>query len=93
MFQYFTEPICWFIGCAYLPYTIFRRAATDDGEHAALLVALIGASDRLSDMLVCSKSILRSCESSFHGRRFASWLQGQSARITRYASTEDLAPP
>ena len=29
MFQYFTEPICWFIGCAYLPYTIFRRAATD----------------------------------------------------------------
>jgi hypothetical protein len=41
MFQYFTEPICWFIGCAYLPYTIFRRAATDDGEHAALLVALM----------------------------------------------------
>jgi hypothetical protein len=40
VFQYFTEPLCWFVGCAYLPYTIFRRAATDDGDHAALLVAL-----------------------------------------------------
>eukprot|EP00946_MAST-07B_sp_MAST-7B-sp1_P000143 g143.t1 len=38
--QWLTEPVCWCIGCGWLPYSIFRRAATDDGQHADLLVAL-----------------------------------------------------
>ena len=32
MFQLITEPLCWLIGCAYLPYASFKAIQTPDGK-------------------------------------------------------------